>query len=62
MLVWPLLLSLSATLQIARASPTPRDDQQYSPFGKHGGVATEVRAYDRISSQFFLLTRLASRG
>ena len=40
MLVWSLVLSF-ATLQAVQASDPP----QYSSFGKHGGVATEVSAY-----------------
>ena len=44
MLIWSLVLSLAA-LQVAQAAPKS-SRPQYSSLGKHGGVATEVRAYD----------------
>lgn len=49
MLVYSLVLSL-ATLQVAQAYPSP-GPPQYGSLGKHGGVATEVRAQNpRVSS------------
>jgi len=45
MLVWSLVLSLAAVLQVAQAYPKPAPSQLGS-LGKHGGVATEVRAYN----------------
>ena len=47
-----LVLSLAAaTLQVAHALSTS-GSPQYSPFGKHGGVATEVRTRDSRSVSF----------
>jgi len=57
MLVWSLVLSL-ATLQVAQAYPTP-NPPQYSSFGEHGGVATEVRAY---RPRFFSISYLDRLG
>ena len=45
MLVWSLVLSLATVLQVAQAYPKP-GHAQYGSLGKHGGVATEVRAYN----------------
>ena len=45
MLVYSLVLSL-ATLQIAQASCPNPGRPQYGSLGKHGGVATEVRAHN----------------
>lgn len=45
MVVWSLVMSLAAVLQVAQAYPKP-GRPQFGPFGKHGGVATEVRAHN----------------
>jgi len=44
MLVWSLVLSLATVLQAAHAYPKP-GLPQYGSLGKHGGIATEVRAH-----------------
>ena len=52
MLVWSLVLSLAAVLQTVQAYPNP-SRPQYGSLGKHGGVATEVRAYNPQSESPF---------
>ena len=52
MLVWSLVALLAATLHVAKAYPTP-SSPQYSPFGKHGGIAAKVRAYNHNSGLCF---------
>lgn len=47
MLVWSLVLSLATALQLVLAYPTP-STPQYSPLGKHGGIATEVAECSEI--------------
>ena len=41
MLVWPLVLSLAAALHVAQVARNI-----YTSLGKHGGIATELRAYN----------------